>query len=99
MTKMRLFAVALAIAILTFSPLSHHVAAQDKEGKIVAEIDFDPGHDGFSFRNYGKKEGADDDLDVGDLIRIFGAENVCIEGSTPSDCELYETAEQWRQDQ
>lgn len=69
------------------------------EGKIVASLDFDPKVDGFSFRNYGGDRDGSEDLDAGDLIRMFGAANVCIEGSTAADCVLYETAEQWAENQ
>ena len=59
------------------------------DGKIIASIDFDPTADGFSFRNYGKQDGDDSDLDADDVIRMFGAKAVCIEGSTAADCVLY----------
>jgi hypothetical protein len=50
---------------------------------------------GFGFRNFGANPDYDEDLTADDMIRMFGAENVCIEGSTARDCVLYETAERW----
>lgn len=68
------------------------------EGEIVAEIGFDPKIHGFGFRNFGENPDYEEDLTADDLIRMFGAENVCIEGSTPRDCVLYETAERWAEE-
>ena len=65
------------------------------EGDIIASIDFDPEINGFGFRNFGKNPDYDEDLTSDDLIRMFGAENVCIEGATAKDCVLYETADRW----
>ena len=65
------------------------------EGEIVASIDFDPKINGFGFRNFGKNPDYDEDLTADDMIRMFGADNVCIEGSTAKDCVLYETADRW----
>ena len=67
------------------------------EGEIVASIDFDPKVHGFSFRNFGANPDFEEDLTEDDMIRIFGAENVCIEGTTAKDCVLYETADRWIQ--
>ncbi|MBV9242969.1 MAG: hypothetical protein JO314_13275, partial [Acidobacteria bacterium] len=66
-------------------------------GEIVASIGFDPTVNGFGFRNFGKNPDFDEDLTADDLIRMFGADNVCIEGSTAQDCVLYETADRWMQ--
>ncbi|HEX8189411.1 MAG TPA: hypothetical protein VF586_13730 [Pyrinomonadaceae bacterium] len=65
------------------------------QGEIVASIKFDPKIHGFGFRNFGENSEFDEDLTADDMIRMFGAENVCIEGSTARDCVLYETAERW----
>ena len=65
------------------------------EGEVIASIGFDPKINGFGFRNFGENPDYEDDLTADDLIRMFGAENVCIEGSTARDCVLYETAERW----
>ncbi len=99
MMKKTYLAVAISIAIFAILPLSTYILAQGAEGKIIAHIDFDPGRDGFSFRNYGGNHDGSEDLDAADMISIFGAENVCIEGSTAADCVLYETADQWREEQ
>lgn len=95
------FYYAIMAIILIVTPFAHSVSAQDDEqGKIIAKIDFDPESDGFGFRNYGVREEDDDaDLDVGDMIEMFGANNVCIEGSTEEDCVLYEAADKWREQQ
>ena len=69
--------------------------AQSPEGEIVASLSFDPKVHGFGFRNFGENPDYDEDLTADDMIRMFGAENVCIEGSTARDCVLYETAERW----
>lgn len=69
------------------------------EGEIIASLDFDPQVNGFSFRNYGGDHDGSEDLNAADLIRMFGADKVCIEGSTAADCVLYETAEQWAENQ
>ena len=65
------------------------------EGEIIASIPFDPQINGFGFRNFGKNPDFDEDLTADDVIRIFGAANVCIEGTTAKDCEMYETADRW----
>ncbi len=65
------------------------------EGEIIASIPFDPAVNGFGFRNFGKNLDFEEDLTADDVIRIFGAANVCIEGTTAKDCELYETADRW----
>ena len=67
-------------------------------GELVASIGFDPKIHGFGFRNFGENPDYDEDLTADDLIRMFGAENVCIEGSTAKDCVLYETAERWAEE-
>jgi hypothetical protein len=93
--KLQIFAILLSIIVLT-SPL----VAQDedeikKKGEIIAQLDFDPEIDGFSFPNYGRSDDTEGEITAADLILLFGAKNVCIEGSTAADCVLYETAERW----
>jgi hypothetical protein len=73
-------------------------ASEKAEGEIVAEIGFDPKIHGFGFRNFGENPDYEEDLTADDMIRMFGAENVCIEGSTARDCVLYETAERWMEE-
>ncbi|HWW76164.1 MAG TPA: hypothetical protein VNZ44_12250, partial [Pyrinomonadaceae bacterium] len=93
------FALALvlsAAAALAVPPRAAKAQAQQQqEGEILASIPFDPKVNGFGFRNFGENPDYDEDLTADDLIRMFGAENVCIEGTTAKDCVLYETAERW----
>src|SRR5437870_5962742 len=71
-------------------------AAQEPEGKIVAQLKFEPKPNGFGFQNYGNDHANwENDLTAGDLISLFGADNVCIEGNSPDNCVLYETATTW----
>ncbi len=70
-------------------------AAANLLAEILASIKFDPKVHGFGFRNFGENPDYEQDLTADDMIRMFGAENVCIEGSTARDCVLYETAERW----
>ena len=101
-----LIAVGFAIFQTTFS---HAESARKDEpavrftqdkGTIVARLkDYDPKVEGYGFRNYGGKHDNENDLDAGDLIKLFGAENVCESGSTEQDCVLYEPAEEWLEQQ
>jgi hypothetical protein len=69
---------------------------QDEKGTIVAQLkEYDPTVAGYGFRNYGRDHTNESDLGAGDLIKIFGAENVCESGTTLSDCVLYEPAVEW----
>lgn len=83
-----------SIADSTPNPNPAAKAKQDK-GKMVASLDFDTAADGFGFRNYGRDHDNENDLNAGNLIALFGAENVCQAGSTASDCVLTEPAEEW----
>lgn len=85
--------VCVAAAVLAAPPRVSK--ARQEGGEILASIKFDPKVHGFGFRNFGENPDFDEDLTADDLIRMFGAENVCIEGSTARDCVLYETAERW----
>ena len=83
----------------TATPAPEHIwtggVCQDK-GKVIARLkDYDPKLDGYGFRNYGRNHDNENDLDAGDLIKIFGAENVCESGNTADNCVLYEPAEEW----
>ena len=62
---------------------------------MVAHLNFEPAADGFGFRNYGRNHANENDLNAGNLIALFGAENVCQSGSTAGDCVLTEPAEEW----
>jgi len=107
---LQLLFVALALAALTFSPRltqseaeqispmvsGRPLSAQENEGKIVAQLKFDPKANGFGFENYGNDHANwENDLNAGDLIKLFGADKVCIDGNSPDNCVLYETAETW----
>jgi hypothetical protein len=74
--------------------------AQDDKGEIIARLkDYDPKVHGYGFRNYGRDHDNESDLDAADLIKLFGADNVCQSGTTASDCVLYEPAEEWLEKQ
>lgn len=66
------------------------------DGTIVAQLDFAPNPNGFSFANYGNtNHDSSDDLDAGDLVRLFGAEQVCQAGDDAESCVLTAAARQW----
>ncbi len=94
------FLLFAAFVSLVFFAAVFKVSAQDQEdeGDVIASIGFDPKINGFGFRNFGENPDYEEDLTADDLIRMFGAENVCIEGSTAKDCVLYETAERWAEE-
>src|SRR5207237_2339622 len=71
-------------------------AGQDEKGTIVARLkEYGLTVHSYGFRNYGGYEGIESELAVGDLIKLFGAENVCESGTTANDCVLYEPAAEW----
>lgn len=95
---MKFFKPNVLILILFLMALQASVASTARaqtNGEIVTSIGFDPKVHGFGFRNFGVNPDFEEDLTEDDLIRMFGAENVCIEGSTARDCVLYETGERW----
>ena len=99
MKDIHLFYIAAIIAVIFgFAPFAGLTKAQDGSGKIIAGIDFDPKSDGFKFRNYGYRPENSSELSAADLIMMFGADKVCIEGQTADDCVLYETAARWMRD-
>lgn len=60
-------------------------------------IDFRSNPHGFGFANWGDNQYPEDaELDTATLIRMFGAQNVCVSGSTPQDCVLTGPARAWR---
>ncbi|HQZ96878.1 MAG TPA: hypothetical protein PLP21_11215 [Pyrinomonadaceae bacterium] len=95
MTLSRIFSFTIAFLLLLPPIILANNDSPARDGEIIASIGFDPKIHGFGFRNFGKNPDFDEDLTEDDLIRIFGAENVCIEGSTSNDCVLYETADRW----
>jgi len=61
-------------------------------------INFRPNPNGFKFENWGGNKYSDaDDLNTGQLVRMFGASNVCRTGNTAQDCVLNAAARKWRQ--
>ncbi len=71
---------------------------KDKEtkGEIIAQLKFDPKINGFGFENFGNDEREwKNDLDAGDLIKMFGAENVCRKGDNASNCVLNAAGREW----
>jgi len=108
LVKLFFFASLLIIGLSQATSSNARPAADDKsaigasqeKGTIVARLkDYDPTVDGFNIHNYGRYEGLENELDAGDLIRLFGAENICESGSTAQDCVLYEPAEEWLEKQ
>jgi hypothetical protein len=90
----------LVVVPVKFASFSETKSPQEKEeGKIIAKIGFDPKVDGFGFENYGNEGDWEDDLTAADLIKLFGADEVCEEGSNENDCVLYETAQEWLNEQ
>jgi hypothetical protein len=98
----RKIAASLLLPTLLFAATNIFAASfsspDEEEGDIIASIPFDPKINGFGFRNFGENPDYDEDLTADDMIRMFGAENVCIEGKTAKDCVLYETAERWMEE-
>ncbi len=95
MNKPRIIAAVMLSFLIGSSGSFTQAYGQTHEGEIIADIGFDPKVNGFGFRNFGKNPDYDEDLTADDMIRMFGAANVCIEGTTASDCVLYETTERW----
>src|SRR5882724_11583102 len=94
--KLYIFAAAAFLTVLIGLPIVCAAWGHSKpEGEIIASIGFDPKVNGFGFRNFGKNPDYDEDLTADDMIRMFGADNVCIEGTTAKDCVLYETTDRW----
>ncbi|MEM7535248.1 MAG: CARDB domain-containing protein [Chloroflexota bacterium] len=68
------------------------------DSRFEASINFRPNPNGFKFENWGGTTYSDaQDLNPGQLIRMFGASNVCRTGSTAQDCVLTAAARQWRE--
>jgi hypothetical protein len=114
MKKVRLLFVGLVLAFLalgqtlvprsqaekTLTASSLRPNPQESEGKIVAQLNFDPKINGFGFENYGNEHpNWENDLTAADMIELFGADNVCIEGDRPDNCVLYETAQEWMENE
>src|SRR5260370_12782955 len=101
---LRLFFCALILATISFGLCltprstanpSGNPFIQEPKGTIIAQLKYDPAVHGYGSRNYGRDHDNENDLNDGNLIMIFGAENVCETGTTASDCVLNEPAEEW----
>jgi hypothetical protein len=99
MKNPRLYGSSILIVMLIFLSFSGVARAQKNErpGKIIGTLDFDPKTDGFGFQNYGNQEHDwEDDLTVADMILLFGAKAVCVTGKTAETCVEKRPAEEWR---
>ena len=80
-------------------PVAVFAAAQtvpQTKPNIVARIKFDPKVDGFGFQNYtNSKHVWQDDMNAGDMIRMFGATAVCSKGNTAQNCVMKAAAREW----
>lgn len=93
----------LAIFCLCSAPLANAAAAdrlkrkaQSNESNFLARINFNPKVNGFGFRNYTNSSHRwQDDLNVEDMILLFGAGAVCSKGSTAKDCVMKAAAREW----
>jgi len=89
-------ATGLALAPRSAAHTAGGPLVQDDKGTMVAKLkDYEPPVYGYGFRNYGRDHEGENDLTAADLIRMFGAENVCESGNTAADCVLYEPAAEW----
>jgi heat shock protein beta len=85
------------------APVAHVAAAtslqrqaQQIKPNIIAKINFDPKVNGFGFQNYtNSKHVWQDDMNAGDMIRLFGAGAVCSKGSTAQNCVMKAAAREW----
>jgi hypothetical protein len=74
---------------------SRAVSSRQDKGTMVARLKYEPAVHGFGFKNYGRDHDNENDLNPGNLVALFGAENVCQSGTSASDCVLTEPAEEW----
>ena len=99
--------MALARMLMVFcmaaAPMANIVTAnswknrrvQQTKPNILAKINFSPKVNGFGFQNYGNEHQWQDDLNAGDMIRLFGAGAACMKGNTAQDCKLKAPAREW----
>ena len=86
---------AVVIATVLLAP-SMRLAAQSA---MLAEMDFDPAKNGFSFKNYENNYNTwEDDLDKTDLIRMFGIKAVCKNGTTAKTCVEHASTRRWAEE-
>lgn len=87
LTALCLFAAPTANIIAAGGSTNRQV--QQTKPNILAKINFNPKVDGFGFQNYtNSKHVWQDDMNAGDMIRLFGAKAVCLKGSTAQDCVM-----------
>ena len=69
------------------------------QSTMLAEMDFDPARNGFSFKNYTNNYNTwKDDLDKSDLIRMFGTKAVCKNGTTVKTCVEHASTRRWAEE-
>ena len=94
----------LVVFCMVAAPMANIVTAhgranrrvQQTKQNIIAKINFDPKINGFGFQNYtNSKHVWQDDMNAGDMIRLFGAGAVCIKGNTAQDCVMKAAAREW----
>lgn len=94
LTAFCLFAAPTANIIAASGSMNRQV--QQTKPNILAKINFNPKVDGFGFQNYtNSKHVWQDDMNAGDMIRLFGAKAVCLKGSTAQDCVMKASAREW----
>jgi hypothetical protein len=88
-----IFAGLLSAAL--FAP-QMRLAAQST---MLAELNFDPAKNGFSFKNYNNKYNTwKDDIDKADLIRMFGIKAVCKSGTSLKNCVEHASTRRWAEE-
>lgn len=88
-------AVAVAALLAWVAPASAN--NYTPSGTIVADSNFRPDANGYSFPNYGN-EGNPQNLDVNGMQKIFGSA-VCVGGGSGDGCTLTPAARAWKEKQ
>lgn len=70
------------------------IESYEPTGEIVADSGFRPQADGFAFENYGN-DLQPTNLTAISMQNLFGAETVCLGGSSGADCVLTPAAQAW----
>lgn len=69
------------------------------QSTMLAEMDFDPAKNGFSFKNYENNYKTwEDDLDKTDLIRMFGIKAICKSGTNAKNCVEHASTRRWAEE-
>lgn len=78
-----------------------NIRPTDRQGKIIASLKFEPGHDDFGFANYTQKErDGRHDMGARDMVRMFGTKAVCKNaGATAANCVMKASAHEWMTEQ